>query len=203
MIGITFIIGMVYFHWQKVYSGKDFNISELKSSIDKDNDGIDDYRDIMIAAREYVKTHPKYKSQYYNGGYPNDKYGVCTDVIWRAFKGAGYDLKDLVDNDIKNNPSFYKNINSPDPNIDFRRVKNLKVFFDRNAEVLSTNINNPIDWQPGDIVIFPEHIAICSDKRNYKGVPFIIHHSQMGSKERNEITNYSIIGHYRWNYKRK
>ena len=34
---------------------------------------------------------------------PPDTEGVCTDVIWRAFKNAGYSLKDMVDEDIKNN----------------------------------------------------------------------------------------------------
>lgn len=30
--------------------------------------------------------------------------------------------------------------------------------------------------QDGDIVIFKDHIGIVSDKRNRKGVPFLIHH---------------------------
>ena len=31
-------------HSQKVYTASELNITELKSPIDKDNDGIDDYR---------------------------------------------------------------------------------------------------------------------------------------------------------------
>ncbi|MGE5628911.1 MAG: DUF1287 domain-containing protein [Solirubrobacterales bacterium] len=187
-----------YLHSQKVYTAADFNIVELKSNVDKDQDGVDDYSDILNGARDYISTHPKYKSKYYEGGYPDDKYGVCTDVVWRAFKSGGYNLKDLIDKDISNNLPAYKNITVPDNNIDFRRVKNLKTFFDRNAESLSTSFTEPAKWQGGDIVIFPEHIAICSDKRNSDGLPFIIHHDGLGARERNEITNYKILGHYRW-----
>jgi uncharacterized protein YijF (DUF1287 family) len=186
-----------YLYSQKEYSASDFNITELKSTIDKDGDGIDDYTDIMLGAREYISTQPKYKSKYYEGGYPDDGYGVCTDVIWNAFKSSGYDLKELVDEDIANNLQTYNTIDEPDPNIDFRRVKNLKIFFDNNATILTTEVISPEEWQPGDVVVFSNHIAICSDKRNSHGIPFIIHHDSRGSREGNDIYNYKIVGHYR------
>ncbi|MCQ4818467.1 DUF1287 domain-containing protein, partial [[Eubacterium] rectale] len=47
-------------------------------------------------ANNYIKTNPKYTSKYYNTGYPNDEYGVCTDVVAFALKDAGYDLMELV-----------------------------------------------------------------------------------------------------------
>lgn len=89
----------------------------------------------------------------------------------------------------------------PDPNIDFRRIRKLHIFFDRNMKSLATSFDNPEKWQAGDIVIFESHIAICSDKRNKDGIPFIIHHGNIlqGAIEINEIENYTIIGHYRWN----
>ena len=71
----------------------------------------------------YIKTNPKYKSKYYNTGYPNDEYGVCTDVVAFALKDAGYDLMELVNEDIKNNKELY-DMDAVDKNIDFRRVKN-------------------------------------------------------------------------------
>ena len=77
------------------------NIEAYKSNIDKDNDGIDDQTDILNNANNYIKTNPKYKSKYYNTGYPNDEYGVCTDVVAFALKDAGYDLMVLVNEDIK------------------------------------------------------------------------------------------------------
>ena len=80
----------------KKYTNADFNIEAYKSNIDKDNDGIDDQTDILNNANNYIKTNPKYKSKYYNTGYPDDEYGVCTDVVAFALKDAGYDLMVLV-----------------------------------------------------------------------------------------------------------
>lgn len=180
------------------FTAEKLEIQVVTSEKDKDKDDVDDYTDIMLGAREYINTKPEYKSEYYAGGYPNDGCGVCTDVIWNAFKAAGYDLKELVDKDISNHLDCYEDIETPDPNIDFRRVTNLNIFFKRNAENLSTDFSNPEEWQAGDIVVFTKHIAICSDKRNEKGIPFIIHHDIQGAREVNEMENYKIVGHYRW-----
>lgn len=185
-------------HSQKSYTSEQLGIAKIKSKNDADNDGIDDYSDIMLGAREYIKTNPKYKSKYYDGGYPNDGYGVCTDVIWKGFMAAGYDLKNMIDTDIAVNLEVYRTITSPEPNIDFRRVRNLKIFFERNAEILNTEFTNPEKWQAGDIVAFTNHIAICSDKRNKDGFPFIIHHDGLGAREKSDIEKYTIVGHYRW-----
>ena len=43
-----------------------------------------------------------------------------------GFAAAGYDLKSLVDGHIAENPELYPD--EADPNIDFRRVKNLYIF---------------------------------------------------------------------------
>ena len=56
-------------------------ISQFHSSVDRDDDGVDDQLDILNGALAYVSTHPKYKSRYYETGYPDDGYGVCTDVV--------------------------------------------------------------------------------------------------------------------------
>ncbi len=183
----------------KKYYNKDFDIITYQSSIDKDNDGIDDQTDILNSAKEYIKTKPKYKSKYYASGYSNDEYGVCTDVVANALKNAGYDLMTLVDDDINNNKEEY-NIDKIDINIDFRRVQNLKVYFKRNAIELTTDIHKIDEWQGGDIVIFNKHIGIVSDSRNKKGIPFIIHHAnsyQVNYEE--DILEYygKVIGHYR------
>jgi len=106
------------------YSGA---IEYSHSSVDKDGDGIDDQVDILEGTLAYVDTHPKYKSKYYNTGYPDDGYGVCTDVVANAMKAAGYDLMELVSEDIAAHPDDY-DIVKPDKNIDFRRVRNLKVY---------------------------------------------------------------------------
>ena len=90
-----------YIPHKKNIQNADFNIEAYKSNIDKDNDGIDDQTDILNNANNYIKTNPKYKSKYYNTGYPDDEYGVCTDVVAFALKDAGYDLMVLVNEDIK------------------------------------------------------------------------------------------------------
>lgn len=166
---------------KKYYTAEDFGIETIKSRIDYDNDGIDDYTDIMLGARQDAENMPTYRSAYYAGGYPPDNEGVCTDLVWRAFKNAGYILKDMVDEDIKNNLSEYKNISTPDPNIDFRRVYNLKVFFERNSENLTTDINKVEEWQPGDIVIFEKLILVLFRIEEIKikfHTLFIIQHNQ-------------------------
>ena len=137
--------------------------------MDKDGDGTDDQTDILTNALVYVKKRPIYKSRYYQTGYPDDRYGVCTDVVGYALKKSGYDLRELVDEDIRKNPKDY-DIDEPDKNIDFRRVKNLKIYFEHTAISLTTDVNDIEQWQGGDIVVFKNHIGVISDRRNVEGV---------------------------------
>ena len=180
----------------KSYTASELGLTELCSPLDADGDKIDDWHDIMLGARTYIETDPSYKSRYYEGGYPDDGYGVCTDVVWQGFAAAGYDLKSLVDSHIAENPELYPD--EADPNIDFRRVKNLSIFFEQTAQSLTIDTSYPEEWQPGDIVVYENHIAICSDKRNKNGLPFIIHHGPLGAREADQLESKDIIGHYRW-----
>lgn len=186
------------------------SISILDKAViaDKDNDGIDDFTDIMLGARQDALNMPTYDDRYWGGGYPPDDIGVCADTIWRALMAAGYNLKDLIDADIKAHPEAYPRIKKADPNIDFRRTRNLKIFFDRHLVKLTLDIYDIDQWQAGDIVIFyPDyhHIGIISDQRNFLGVPYLIHNT--GQKDREEdIMMYAtyhatITAHYRWIYK--
>ncbi|MCQ2353999.1 MAG: DUF1287 domain-containing protein [Clostridia bacterium] len=187
---------------RRVHYAPEFHIKDIKSPNDADGDGIDDYADMVRGALDYIATKPKYESKYYKGGYPNDGCGVCTDVIWHAFAAAGYCLKDMIDTSIAKEPEEYlPSGNIGDPNIDFRRVRNLKVFFELYAENLTTALYSPDDWMPGDIVVFDGHIAICSDKRNASGIPYIIHHGNPveGAVEADDMARFSIAGHYRYN----
>ena len=81
-----FFIFSVNIHKQD--SDNNYNIESYISSVDKDNDGIDDQTDILNNVKEYIKTKPKYESKYYATGYPNDEYGVCTDVVANGLKCA-------------------------------------------------------------------------------------------------------------------
>ena len=185
---------------KKIYYAKDFGFEDIKSSIDYDNDGIDDYTDILNGAKIEAENKPEYKDAYYQGGYPPETEGVCSDVIWRALKNAGYSLKEMVDQDIKNNLDAYPRVNGkPDPNIVFRRVKNMIVFFERNHISLTIDLNKIEDWQPGDIVVFQsggkDHIGIISDKRNEKGIPYLIHN---GGQENREEDGLEFYNEYVW-----
>ena len=199
LIVVLYVLYRFNYIPHKKYTNEDFNIKTYISKTDKDNDGIDDQTDILNNVMDYIKTNPKYKSKYYATGYPNDEYGVCTDVVAFALQGAGYDLMNLVNEHIKSNRNLY-DIDVIDKNIDFRRVQNLKVYLDNNAIVLTKDINKIKEWQGGDIVVFKNHIGIVSDKRNKKGISFIIHHANPYQRYYEEdILEYrnDIIGHYR------
>lgn len=193
--GVVYSLGIVP---QRRYTNADFNIATYHSRVDKDGDGLDDQADILRSARDYLATQPKYQSQYYVSGYPDDDHGVCTDVVAFALRGAGYNLMELVAEDIRAYPGAY-DIDVPDAKIDFRRVKNLAVYFRRHAQSLTTDLRQISEWQGGDIVIFPDHIGIVSDRRNREGVPYLLHHYspvQM-TYEEDVLSKYEIIGHYR------
>lgn len=107
----------------------------------------------------------------------------------------------LVNEDIKNNKENYK-IEVIDKNIDFRRVRNLDVYFKNNSISLTTDLSDIKEWQGGDIIVFKDHIGIISDKRNKKGIPFLIHHANplQVNYEEDVLELYGrdyIIGHYR------
>ena len=198
------LVALLYFFNtipHKQYSNSDFNIETYISSVDKDNDGIDDQTDILNNVRTYIAKKPKYKSKYYETGYPDDEYGVCTDVVANGLKGAGYDLKELVNEDIINNKEKY-NIEVIDKNIDFRRVRNLDIYLKNNSISLTKELSQIEEWQGGDIIVFKDHIGIISDKRNKKGIPFLIHHANPLQVQYEEDVlelsgQDSIIGHYR------
>lgn len=161
---------------------------------------------LILGARKDAIAMPAYISAYYSGGYPPDNEGTCTDLVWRAFKEAGILLKDLVDEDIKNNRSNYSHIQFRDPNIDFRRVQNLTVYFKNNAEVLTTDIYDTSEWKAGDIVVFgkDEHIGIVSDIRNDNDIPYLIHNNDQPLREEDRLEygyyTMGITGHYRFRF---
>ncbi len=188
------------------YDDADFQITFQESGKDQNQNGVDDFIDILNGAKQEAQRHPTYRSAYYDGGYPPKEEGVCTDVIWRSLQEAGYDLKALVDADIASCVTCYPRVNGvPDPNIDFRRVPNLQVFFARHTKVLTTDLERIEEWQAGDIVVFSDsHIGIVSEVRNYRGVPFLIHNGNLPKMEEDclwrEDMLKGISGHYRFLY---
>ncbi len=200
---IIIILGIIILYFnisKKKFTNKDFKIETYQSLIDKDLDGIDDQTDILINVKNYIKKKPIYKSKYYETGYSNDQYGVCTDVVANGLLNAGYDLMELVNQDIKENREEY-DVLVIDKLIDFRRVRNLKVYFQRNSISLTNDVNKIEEWQGGDIVIFKNHIGIISNFRNKKGIPFVIHHRSLYQlnyeEDILESPFYTVEGHFR------
>ena len=179
-------------------------IKRIYSPVDFNNNGKDDYTDFLNGARADAVALPTYDDSYFEGGYPPDGIGVCSDVIWRAFREAGYSLKDMVDADVARDLEAYVDINRPDPNIDFRRVVNLRVFFGKYAISLTTDIDAVEEWQPGDIVVFGRntHIGIVSDKRDAEGHAYIIHNSGQSEREEDYLGRQNVAAHYRFDASR-
>ncbi|WP_034262558.1 DUF1287 domain-containing protein [Bacillus sp. J33] len=204
------ILDSLGLHIEKPF-GKKVEVPADFSQADRNQNGISDPIDVVQAARKEVEQRTPYKSTYYAGGYPPNGEGVCTDLIWRGFKGAGVTIKDLIDKDIAENTDLYPRVQgNPDPNIDFRRVPNQDVYFSRYAKSLTTElipgeIENLQEWQPGDIVIFLspkfDHVAIISDKRTKDGIPYVIHNSAPFAAEV-KLSSFKtpITAHYRWDF---
>lgn len=195
------VYALYYFNFlpHRKYSNEDFGIVPYVSGVDKDGDGVDDQTDILRSVRAYLDTKPRYKSQYYATGYPDDEFGVCTDVVAFGLLGAGYDLMALVDEDVRAHREQYA-IEDVDRNIDFRRVENLMIYFKNTAIALTTDIRDIEQWQGGDIVIFKNHIGIVSDKRNSRGTPFVLHNSNPVQRYYEEdilARRDDLVAHYR------
>ena len=177
----------------------------VKSATDYNANGIDDTTDIVDGARRDAEAVPAYDDGYYAGGYPPEDRGACTDLVWRAFREAGYDLKAMVDADVAAHPQAYRAVSArPDPNIDFRRTGVLEVFFSRHAQSLTTDVADRAQWQPGDIVTFEttRHIAVVSDRASRAtGTPYLLHN--MGDPVRdNDYLDapgrMAVTGHFRF-----
>lgn len=180
------------------------NIKTIKNILYQDEKNINP---IVISARKQIGVVTKYDTRYYTGGYPPEDSGACIDVIARALLDNGYNLKNKIDKDFKDYPDRYEG--ESDPNINYRRVKNVKIFFDNHVEKLTKEINKETlenkEWQAGDIVTYDQilgglwHIAIISNRKNINGIPLLIHNHGFGTTENDLLLNWptKISGHYR------
>jgi uncharacterized protein YijF (DUF1287 family) len=171
---------------------------------------------ILADAKKQITEHIINKGDYYEGGYPPPGEGLATDVIARALRSAGYDLRELMYEDMKAYPRDYPwklyEVKTIDKNIDFRRTPNQEVFFkkyglDLTNELKPGDPENLAQWLPGDIVFFSteeddwsEHVAIISDTLSPEGVPLVIHSAPDPGYvvEADIMTKYKIVGHYRY-----
>ncbi|GFP25654.1 uncharacterized protein HKBW3S25_01134 [Candidatus Hakubella thermalkaliphila] len=86
---------------------------------------------ILADAKKQITEHIINKAGYYEGGYPPPGEGLATDVIARALRSAGYDLRELMYQDMKAYPQDYPwklyEIKTVDKNIDFRRTPTIRM----------------------------------------------------------------------------
>lgn len=191
---------------------------------DNDRDGINDQKDILEGAKKQIEnpainifSEGVDEPNYYSGGDPPPGYALCTDIVARSLENAGFDLSSLVDRDIKNNFDKYPlkklwNQAHPDSNIDYRRIQNLEIFFNRNATSLPVHFNYTDDsnlekWLPGDIVFFDmdgdgltDSVGILSDFTTRKGIPKVIYNyiDPGFTTEEDILDKKTITGHYRY-----
>lgn len=165
---------------------------------------------ILLGARQEVKNRTVYDASYQAVSYPDGDVpahqGACTDVVVRAFRNAGYDLQQLIHEDMAANFTIYPDnwgLTHPDTNIDHRRVPNQITFFRRFGQELAADIDGNFDgWHWGDVVYWrfangDEHCGIISDKTLGNGRPLVIHNASI-TKEEDCLLRWKIIGHYRY-----
>ncbi len=155
---------------------------------------------LAAAARSQLTEFVIYNDRYTRLKYPmgdvHPMYGVCTDVVIRAYRALGLDLQELVQK---------TKTGSGDPNIDHRRVDTLRKFFSRFGETLPIS-SFAEDFKPGDIVTYwrPQnrhsrtHIAVVSDITGPSGRPLIIHNRGWGPQQEDGLFVDEITGHYRF-----
>ena len=156
---------------------------------------------LVASARDQLTWGTRYDGRYiaikYPGGDVARDRGVCTDVVIRAYRAAGFDLQKLIHQDKKKSPSAYP-AGRLDPNIDHRRVPNMVAFFRRKGGSL------PIEkgWQAGDVVWWKldsglNHVGLVSDRRGSSGELMVIHNLST-PKEDDCLKSWKVYGHYRW-----
>lgn len=190
---------------------------------DADDDGINDQKDIMQGAKDQLGSPARTirveegENNYFKDGDPPGDLAISTDIVARAFLEAGFNLRDLVYEDISNNFDQYPirekwGRSFCDPNIDYRRVLNMEIFFKRNAKDLgiffnALDANNLNSWLPGDVVFFDmdedgfsDNVGIISDNTTRSGVPKIIYnYIDPGYTIEKDILKEEVItGHYRF-----
>jgi len=200
------------------------DVKKLSGTSDKNKNGNIDAVDILQGAKKQLEIKAKNifiegstESNYYKEGDPPEEWALDTDIIARSFKEAGFDLRILINADIKNNISKYPlkaiwNQNAPDIDIDYRRIQNMEVFFKRNADSLNIRIDpaneeNLNTWVPGDVVLFDmnedgytDNIGIISDSTARNGTPKVIYNyiDPGYTTQANILSSKIITGHYRY-----
>ncbi|MCG8592534.1 MAG: DUF1287 domain-containing protein [Proteobacteria bacterium] len=147
-----------------------------------------------------------YRSIPYPGGDVSADVGVCTDVVIRAYRQLGIDLQRDVHEEMRAHFGAFPDrwgLTRPDPNIDHRRVPNLRVLFARRGVVLPVS-DEPGAYVAGDLVTWRlpgnlPHIGVVVDARSPDGErPLVVHNVGAGPRLEDVLFAYPITGHYRY-----
>lgn len=155
---------------------------------------------LAAAAQAQVGKFVIYDETYRSISYPMGDvpglYGVCTDVVVRAYRALGIDLQALV---------HRSRSGTGDASIDHRRTEVLRRFFAVHGEKLPVTTFAE-DYRPGDIVTYhrPQnrgsraHVAIVSSVMAPSGRPMIVHNRGWGPQLEDALFVDEITGHYRY-----
>ena len=176
-------------------------------------------KEIVLKALELLDEDIKYGYDVFpDTGYPSSNVWISTDVISVTLRDCGYDLMDLICEDMNEHKEDYpmdiKGRKTAIKYIDFRDVFFQEQFFKRNAlttlpvEYDKENEDNSFLWQPGDIVYFQfdennpykDLGGFISPHKNNDGVPLVIMISKELGKVRevDKLMEYKIVGHFRY-----
>ena len=144
---------------------------------------------------DFVIYNARYVSLAFPGGDTKPLYGVCTDVVIRAYRALGIDLQELI---------HASRLGRGDASIDHRRVEVVRRFLTRYGTSLTIS-EFAEDYRPGDIVTYhrPEgrisqyHIAIVTDRIAPSGRPLIAHNRGWGPQVEDALFVDRMTGHYR------
>lgn len=160
----------------------------------------------LTLTKDRVVYDPSYYAIEYPGGDVPKGKGVCTDVVIRSYRKVGIDLQKEVHEDMLKAFNEYPKswgLSKPDPNIDHRRVPNLRKFFSRQGVSIKVS-QFAKDYLPGDIVTWKlagglTHIGIVSNVKNWNGSRYkVIHNIGSGQSNDDCLFYYKITGHYRF-----
>ncbi|MEO1207810.1 MAG: DUF1287 domain-containing protein [Pseudomonadota bacterium] len=169
---------------------------EAEAEADSDAFGIA----LVRAAKRQMRRMTVYTDAYFQIPFPNGDipalYGVCSDVVVRAYRHLGIDLQERV-----SAAGLSRGLRS----IAHRRTSVLRRLFNREGASLPVTEFGE-NFRPGDIVTYDRpqnagsrfHIAIVSDEIGPSGDPMIVHNRGWGVQEEDALFVDTITGHYRY-----
>lgn len=145
---------------------------------------------------DFVVYNDDYRDMHYPGGDIAPLYGVCSDVVIRAYRTLGVDLQRLV---------HEARVGSGDTSIDHRRTETLRRFFAKRSMALPVT-DYAEDYLPGDVVTYDRpqnrhgqsHIAVVSSVTGPSGRRMIVHNRGWGPQMEDALFVDEVTGHYRF-----